>query len=610
MRDVKPGSLVLYKGRPARVEQVSPRLIIRTAEGQTVKVRPKDVVLLHPGPVTALPETTPPEETVVREAWEVAQGEVLPLAGLAELIFGTFTPETAWATWQLVTDGLYFTGTPQAIQARTPEEVEAEQRAREAKAAQARAWEDFLARARRDQVDPRQDSAFLQDVIAYARGQQERSRVLRALGRKETPENAHRLLLRWGVWAPRENPHPYRQGILLTPPVVSLPPLAEEPRRDLTHLPAFAIDDEGSRDPDDAISLDGERVWVHVADVAALVGPDTPADLEARARGASVYLPEVIVPMLPEEARDRLGLGLHEVSPALSIGMIIAADGTLREVEVTPSWVRVTRLSYSQADALWDAEETLRHLEARLQPFAERRQAAGAVELELPEVKVIVDEKGVIQLRPILPLRSRRMVREAMLAAGEAVARYALAEGIPLPFTTQDPPAPLEEVPEGLAGMFALRKTLRRSQYRATPGPHHGLGLPLYAQATSPLRRYLDLVVHQQLRAHLRGREPLDAQEVLERVGAAEAVVGAVRRAERLSRLHWLLIYLLEHPEWQGEGVLVEKRPPWGTVLIPGLGLSTRIHLTEDWPLNTRLHLQVEEMLLPDLEARFQVIGR
>ncbi len=609
MPDLQVGSLVLFKGRPARVVQTGPRLVIQTSEGGTHKVRPKDVRLLHPGPVEALPEASPPEEALLLEAWEVVQGETIPLAELAELIYGVFSPQTAWATWQAVADGLYFTGTPEAVQARSADAVKAERRTREARAAQSRAWEDFLHRARRDAVDPDQDWPFVQDVVALARGQSDRSRVLRALGSRETPENAHRLLLRWGVWGPRENPYPYRLRLSLKPPEVPLPPLPDEPRRDLTHLPALAIDDEGSRDPDDALSLEGNRLWVHVADVAALVAPGSPADEEARARGASVYLPEAIVPMLPEAARERLALGLQPVSPALSIGIDLSPNGDILDVEVTSSWVRVTRLTYAEAEDMLGSEVLLQALEALLAPFAERRRQAGAVELSLPEVKVIVDEEGDIQLRPILPLRSRQLVREAMLAAGEAVARYGLAQGIPLPFTTQEPPVPLAEIPPGLAGMFALRKTLRRSEYHATPGPHHGLGLPLYVQATSPLRRYLDLVVHQQLRAHWRGEDLLDAQEVLERVGAAEAVVGAVRQVERLSRRHWLLVYLLEHPHWQGTGVLVEHRPPWGTFLVPELGLSAQVHLgNRELPLNTTVRLAVEEVLLPEREVHFSLL--
>jgi hypothetical protein len=102
--------------------------------------------------------------------------------------------------------------------------------------------------------------------------------------------------------------------------------LPEEERLDLTHLPALAIDDKGNQEPDDALSLEGDRLWVHVADVAALVPPESAADLEARARGATLYLPEGAVPMLPWAAIGRLGLGLSEISPALSFGLDLDAE--------------------------------------------------------------------------------------------------------------------------------------------------------------------------------------------------------------------------------------------------------------------------------------------
>ena len=272
-------------------------------------------------------------------------------------------------------------------------------------------------------------------------------------------------------------------------------------KRQLSHLVALAIDDEGNEEPDDALSLEGERLWVHVADVSALVSPDSPADLEARARGSTLYLPDGPVPMLPPEAVARLGLGLDEVSPALSFGLELDEAGELRTVEILPSWVRITRLTYEEAATRLD-EEPLRGLDRLAARYQERRYALGAISLDLPEVRIWLEGER-IRIRPIAPLRSRDIVTEAMLMAGEGAARFALERGLPLPFTTQAPPTS-DDRPRDLAGMFALRRTLRPSEYSSVPGPHAGLGLPAYAQATSPLRRYLDLVVHQQIRAWLR----------------------------------------------------------------------------------------------------------
>jgi len=193
-----------------------------------------------------------------------------------------------------------------------------------------------------------------------------------------------------------------------------------------------------------------------------------------------------------------------------------------------------------------------------------------------------------------------------MLMVGEATARFALEQGIILPFTTQSPPDTRER-PDDLAGMYALRRSLSQSTHSSNPAIHAGLGLEIYTQATSPLRRYLDLVVHQQLRAHLCGEEQLEAQEVLKRIGTVESITSSVRWAERLARKHWTLVYLIKRPDWRGKGVLVEKHDRRGTVLIPELGLEVRTHLQEDLPLNSGVSIALMEVDLAELEAYFRV---
>jgi exoribonuclease-2 len=426
------------------------------------------------------------------------------------------------------------------------------------------------------------------------------------LGRKETRESAHALLLELGYWDYTVVPYPQRLGLSSAPPAAELPELPQETRVDLTSLPAFAIDDEGNQEPDDALSLDGTRLWVHIADVAALVAPDAPADLEARGRAANLYLPDGTVQMLPAAAIQRLGLGLAEVSPALSFGLDLNPSGEIVGIEVVTAWVRVTRLTYSQVESQLE-EEPFRSLYRLAQYHQARRQAHGAIDIQLPEVKIEVDG-GKVDIHPLPPLKSREVVLEAMLMAGEATARFAVEHDIAFPFTTQDPPD-TQDRPTDLAGMYALRRMLKPSNYQTIAAPHAGLGLDIYAQVTSPLRRYLDLVAHQQLRAHLRGENVLQAQEVLERVGAVAAVSNTVRRAERLARQHWTLVYLLQHPNWQGQGVLVDKRDRRATMLIPALDLETQVHLREDLPLNSTVLATVSDIDLPELMVHCRVEG-
>jgi exoribonuclease-2 len=602
------GNLVLYKHDPARVTSVGrKKLTIALPDGETLRVRPKDVDLLHPGPMESLDQLQP-RDGEMRTAWELLSGRETTLRELTELAYGAYTPAAAWAAWQWVVDGLYFEGTPREVVAYTSDEVAQEKARREARAAERRAWEMFLERARAGEFAP-EDERYLTEVEMLAFGQTDRSRVLSELGRAETPENAHDLLLELGYWDHAVVPYPERLGLPTSPPTVPLPPLPDEPRRDLTHLPAFAIDDAGSTDPDDAISLEttaeGRRLWVHVADVAALVPPDSEVDLEARARGATLYLPDGKVPMLPPQAARRLGMGLEEISPALSFRLDLDDEGQVTGVDVLPSRVHVTRLTYEEAEAQLDTAP-LRDLYQLARDFQARRRENGAVRIDLPEVRVRVVGSEVL-IRPLPPLRSRALVREAMLMVGETVAQYALEEGIPLPYTTQAPPD-TDERPEDLAGMFALLRHMNRSEYRSSPGRHAGLGLDRYVQATSPLRRYLDLVVHQQLRAYVRGQSLLETRQLMERIGAAEAVAGSVSRAERMAEEHWTLVYLLQHPDWRGEAILVDKWDHRGRLLIPALGLEDQMQLRRGWSLNSTVELRVTDVDLPRLRATFRAV--
>ena len=603
IQSLQANSLVLYKNRPARVLQLGKKVTIGLESGESIQVREKDVTLLHPGPLNDL-HSLRPLSGDVHTAWELLTGEPTTLADVAELTYGEFSPAAAWAAWQLVDDGLYYEGSPEEILAHTPEQVQAERERRAAKEAEQQAWTDFVARAEEKALSDA-DGRYLQEVAALANGQQESSQVMKALGQSETPAGAHAWLLDHGVWTPADNPYPLRHQVNLHPPASPLPPLPDSERRDLTHLVALAIDDEGNQDPDDAVSLDGEWLWVHVADAAALIPPDSSADRDARERGATLYLPEGTIPMLPAAAVPTLGLGLNEVSPALSIGLKLGPDGAIEERDVVPSWVRVTRLTYREAQAQLD-QEPFAALNRLAQIRRQRRLDHGAVEIDLPEVKISVDD-GRVSLHPIPSLPSRTLVTEAMLAAGEGVAQFAAEHQLAVPFAHQDPPAERVE-DEGMAASFAQRRMMRPGQHSVNPAPHVGLGLDAYCQATSPLRRYLDLVVHQQLRAYLAGRELLDEQEIVARMGMATTASQDTRRAERFSRRHWALVYLIQNPSWQGETVAVEENHGRVHLIIPELDLETDVYLRNPPPLNSVVRLTVSEIRLADLDASFRVL--
>nr|VFK67908.1 MAG: exoribonuclease-2 [Candidatus Kentron sp. UNK]VFK73195.1 MAG: exoribonuclease-2 [Candidatus Kentron sp. UNK] len=606
-------SLVLYKSKPARVVAVADKVEIAFDGGQTQRVRPKDVTMIHPGPIHSIRELAP-RTGDIETVCELLADSSVDLPELTELLYGDDSPSSRWNAWQLVAEGIYFHGTPDTIQAHAMEDARQKLADREAKAARERAWNDFLARVRGGQPLQPEDAEHLKETEALAFAKTGQSRLLRKLGIEQTPAQAHALLLRLEHWDGRVNPYPARIGLDTDAPKIPIgidifaPNLATDERRDLTHLPAFAIDDEGNQDPDDAISLDGDRLWIHVADVAAIVTPESAMDLEARNRGATLYLPELTAPMLPEGIAREFGLGQTEISPALSFGLDLNADGNVIHTEIAPSKIRVKRLTYDVVEEQIE-EAPFHHLWRIAETARERRRAAGAAFIDLPEVSVrLVD--GKVRLRPFTRLRSRILVAELMIMAGNAAAQFALAQDIPFPFITQvgsDTAFGPQEQPQTLAEMYAHRRKLAPRQMGTTPAPHRGLGLACYTQVTSPLRRYLDLVAHQQLRAYLRGEKMLDTDQIIERVGATQVATAETRKGERLSNRHWTMVYLREHANWRGEGILVEKGEKRGTVLIPELGLDTQIRYRGDPPLNHAFTLELGEVDLARLSPYFTV---
>lgn len=384
-----------------------------------------------------------------------------------------------------------------------------------------------------------------------------------------------------------------------------MPTLVDEQRRDLTHLQSWAIDDEGNTDPDDAISLEGDKIWVHVADVAALVRPDSHLDLAARARSANLYLPEKMVQMLPPEVTDQLGLGLREESVALSFGFRLNAAAEVTDIEITPSRVRVTRISYDQAEQrLQDTE--FQTLYAMTRTYRAARMARNAARIDLPEVSVrVIGDK--VAIKPLPRLESRQMVTDAMLMAGEAAARFAQQNEIVIPYAIQPEPPEIRQ-PQSMSESYAYRRLFKPSNAALSPGRHFGLGLDYYARATSPLRRYVDLVVHQQLRAFVAGSVPRDRDAVGESIAQASVVSGVIRRSERLSNLHWKLIYLKEHSDWEGKAVIMALEERKAVVMIPELALETRIRRSGDMQLDQEVRLQVQEVDIPTQSVYFRKI--
>ena len=390
-------------------------------------------------------------------------------------------------------------------------------------------------------------------------------------------EAPFRLLVRLGVWQEDEDLDLYRLEVPLefSPEALVLarqlaqsqPPDRYAARRqDLTHLNIMTIDGERTRDFDDALSLeevpDGWRLGIHIADVSAHVLPQTPLDREAQERGTSIYLPERRLPMLPEElSEDTVSLLAHQERLALSFLVTLGADAEIKDWVIVPSLITVARrLTYHEVDGLLTQDRELATLSRLTRRLKERRLARGGYELKLPEVWVTFTPQGDIQVVvEDQETASHQLVGEAMVLANSLASQFLAEQGIAAIYRGQpDPREPIQPSSDkSLLELWQDRRRLSRVVMDLSPSPHWGLGLPCYTFATSPIRRYLDLVIHRQLLAVVSGHPPAYRPEDLEQILAT--IEPAMRRAGQMKtrRLrYWLLKHLSDpgRPESGGPG--------------------------------------------------------
>jgi len=234
--------------------------------------------------------------------------------------------------------------------------------------------------------------------------------------------------------------------------------------------------------------------------------------------------------------------------------------------------------------------------------FREKRLNNGAIDLNLPEVKIKKGDDQII-ISPIEPLESRSLVTEAMLMTGEAVAEFAVKNDLSIPFASQIIGANAYPS-EDLAGMFACRKKFKAAVLQTVPEKHSGLGLERYARVTSPLRRYLDLLIHQQLRIFLKNEFLMGDETISNRISDVKTAVRNNIIVERSSNRHWTLAYM-DSVKWSGEAVLVDKYENKGTFIIPELAFETRMSIDRNMELNSKVMLSYNGYDLSTLTGFF-----
>jgi len=382
----------------------------------------------------------------------------------------------------------------------------------------------------------------LRKGLDKSRNAQDAFEVMSRLKVEKTPLGAFEVMVMLGRFKKHENLHLRRS--FLHPVDFSTEVMEElkkkqsngfvdvdkKRRRDLTHLACYGIDTSDAVEVDDAISIEhgfepGEppTIWVHIADPTRWLDTTDQLTREALRRSCSVYLPTEDIPMFPMPIVESMfSLLAKETTEALSIGFRVDEDGRIDEdYEICTSLVSTQKITYDDVDALLesaDEDQVWRDFHELEMICLKRRawrtrQGASKVDLENPKLRV----EGFDGESPKVSIEITRMdtpawniVEEMMLAAGEVAGRFCTKNQIPVAFRSQLPPKELSEeensIPAGWAKSVALLRLMRPSEMDVRPARHAGIGLDVYSQVTSPIRRATDLLAHFQIKAFLRGK--------------------------------------------------------------------------------------------------------
>lgn len=403
-------------------------------------------------------------------------------------------------------------------------------------------------------------------------------------------------------------------------------------RKDWRDKLVITIDPADAKDHDDAIWLQrhpkGWTLAVHIADVSHYVKPGTPMDREAEDRGNSTYLVDRVLPMLPTELSNGICSLKPDVDRLTKCALLeITPDGKVAKARFIDAVIHSrAKLSYEQAQAILDGKpapagsdplltDMVREGWRLASTLRKRRFATGALDLEMPETRVVLDDEGrATRAEPVVHTESHQLVEECMLAANEAVAQVLRERQKPAIYRIHEDPDPsrlfdfsetarlhgyhpgdltnrahiqklLDESkgkPEEPVIRLGLLKSLKRAAYAADPLGHYGLAKRDYCHFTSPIRRYADLVVHRALQPLLENPpKPADSTPSYGVIGGMCRHLSDTERisaeAENESKQIKLMEYL-EHAAASAEpvvfdGLVTEARPMGLMVEIAGLGV-------------------------------------
>jgi len=617
---ISPGSLIEYidagKFYCAYVtDNTGSRLRLLCQNGRDVNLPQSRIVIVSQQPhaldenrdhlVATLQKTSEirrqlAESINLQEVWELTSTESVPefsVIFLAELTFGEKVSDDQAAAFlrRVVADRFYFKFKNGRITAHNAEQVEQirHQMKKEAEKEKILATgSEALQRimhgekvSENDWPERQQVLQWVEDAYLYGSDSPHIDFVRQLLKKAglTAPHDSYFILVQSGVWQKDENIPLLRSGhpVEFSPAALELASakvestveqlLEDRQRHDLRDLTTLTIDGPDTKDFDDALHIeerdDGVLIGIHIADVTHVISPGDVLFHEAGDRATSLYFPDGEVSMLPESlGHDVCSLICGKTRPVISILVHLDHEGRLLKRKIVPAVIQVKRrLTYDEVDTILKEDRDLFLLDKTCRALRLDRLEKGAVFLPMPDVQIAFTEtNGVsVSLSPV-DTPARALVAELMILANRVSAEYLAGQEAPGLYRAQALPRKriVMGVNDGLLPIARQRRFLSRGELLPRPKEHSGLGLNCYTTITSPIRRYLDLVMQHQLSSLIRGKGLLFSEdECRDFAGIINRNLSRAAMIKQQRQRYWILRYLEQHAGEKMNAMVINKGP-------------------------------------------------
>ena len=299
--------------------------------------------------------------------------------------------------------------------------------------------------------------------------------------------------------------------------------------KDLTCLKTYIIDSKDPHEVDDAFSIEIrenniKKLWIHISNPCKLFQHDSNIDLDARRINSSLYLTDQYVAMLPIEIIDEANLSHNKISETISAVLEFNDDGSINKFEIMEAIIKPNyQLTYEDANEILELEpkEEIELVEIKnlLEKSIAFRKKQGAIIFETSNSKINLYMNKII-LTKVEKTLAQLIVAEAMILMGYVTSLYLDYNNLPAPYRTHnincDPNEILNKYKDSDIKYILLKQYIGRSYITIKPNNHDSLGLKMYVQCTSPLRRYLDLIIQRQIYNNINNYEIIPASTMVE----------------------------------------------------------------------------------------------